>query len=172
MSQHHGAIIELLNDDHDTIDDTIDMVKVYEDRQYKIMGSDDKEAEVEEENDQPRQSGKIELQASSMNPMNYVLLGGRGIFSSHNRWRQNKTPADARDDADNALEVVAHYITMHYDEQEKLRKGKKKYRPKSGQYGLNAEPAVTKELHQFNSYDVFETLSLLIFLKEIKESEK
>jgi hypothetical protein len=90
---------------------------------------------------------------------------------------------------DRALEAVAHYIMMHYEEKEKLKKRKKKYKPKDGQYSLDAglhhfgdrvETAVTKELHQFNTYEVFEpitadslsaeekkkALSLLIFLKE------
>ncbi len=97
------------------------------------------------------------------------------------------TPSDKNDDR--ALEAVAHYIMVHYEEKEKLKKRKKKYRPKVGQYSLNtglchfcerAEMAVTKELHQFNMYDVFtpiaadslsneakkKALSLLIFLKE------
>jgi hypothetical protein len=90
---------------------------------------------------------------------------------------------------DRALEAVAHYIMVHCEEKEKLKKRKKKYRPKVGQYGLDAglchfgdraEMAVTKELHQFNTYDVFKqitadslrdkekkkALSTLIFLKE------
>ncbi len=92
---------------------------------------------------------------------------------------------------DRALEAVAHYIMVHYEEKEKLKKRKKKYRPKVGQYSLNAglchfgdraEMAVTKELHQFNTYDVFEpiatdslsneekkkALSFLIFSKKSK----
>ncbi len=90
---------------------------------------------------------------------------------------------------DRALEAVVHYIMMHYEEKEKLKKRKKKYERKDGQYSLNAglhhfgdraETAVTKELHQFNTFEVFKpiaadslsaeekkkSLSLLIFLKE------
>jgi hypothetical protein len=82
---------------------------------------------------------------------------------------------------------------VQYEEKEKLMKRKKKYRPKVGQYGLDAglchfgdraEMAVTKEMHQFNTYDVFKpiaadslsneekkkALSLLIFLKEKQNS--
>jgi hypothetical protein len=49
---------------------------------------------------------------------------------------------------------------MHYDEQEKRKKRKKKYELKAGQFGLNAglckfgdrgKSAVTKELHKVNS---------------------
>jgi hypothetical protein len=90
---------------------------------------------------------------------------------------------------DRALEAVAHYIMMHYEEKDKLKKRKKNFKTKDGRYSLDAglchfgdraETAVTKELHQFNTYEVFEpiavdslsaeekkkALSLLIFLKE------
>ena len=63
---------------------------------------------------------------------------------------------------------VAHYVMMRYAEKESiLKKWKKKYKPKAGQYGLEAglkhfrergETAVSKELAQFNVYDVFEPL--------------
>jgi hypothetical protein len=87
------------------------------------------------------------------------------------------------------LEAVEPYIMVHYEKMKKLKKRKKKYRPKAGQYSLNtglchfsdrAEMAVTKELHQFNTFDVFKpiaadslsneekkkALSLLIFLNK------
>ena len=90
---------------------------------------------------------------------------------------------------DEALSAVAHYIMVHCAEKEMLKKQKRKYKPKAGQYMLDAglkkfrsrgETAVTKELHQFNTYEVFElpeastldeeekkgVLSSLIFLKE------
>ncbi len=89
------------------------------------------------------------------------------------------------------LAVVAHYIMVHYKEKEGVKKKKQKYKPKSGQYQLEAgikqfgeqgETAMTKELDQFNKYGVFEpkhardlseedkkkALSSLIFLKEKK----
>ncbi len=85
--------------------------------------------------------------------------------------------------------VVAHYITVHYTKKEAQKRCRKKYKPKSGQYQLEAgikhfgnqgEIAVTKELQQFNKYGVFEpkladeltdndmkkALASLIFLKE------
>jgi hypothetical protein len=80
---------------------------------------------------------------------------------------------------------------VHYEEKESLKKKKKKYKPKAGQYPLEAgikrfgkegETAVTKELNQFNTYGVFEpqhardllddnkkkALSLLILLRQKK----
>jgi hypothetical protein len=99
-------------------------------------------------------------------------------------------PAEDKEDKE-VLEAVAHYIMIHYEEKEEVKKKKKKYKPKSGQYQLEAEikrfgewgeTAVTKELDQFNKYGVFEpkhasdlseedmkkALSSLIFLKEKK----
>jgi hypothetical protein len=90
---------------------------------------------------------------------------------------------------DRALEAATHYTMVHYEEKEKLKKRRKKYWPMDGQYSLDAglclfgdraETAVTKELRQFNTYDIFEPIAvdslsdqekkkallLLIFLKE------
>ncbi len=99
-------------------------------------------------------------------------------------------PAEDKED-EKVLAAVAHYIMVHYKEKEGMKKKKKKYKPKSGQYQLEAgikqfgelgETAVTKELDQFNKYRVFEpkhardlseedkkkALSSPIFLKEKK----
>jgi hypothetical protein len=103
------------------------------------------------------------------------------------------TVGDKHDEEDNdeeELAAVAHYVMTHYAEKEVIKK--KKYKPKSGQYQLDAgikrfgkqgESAVTKELDQFNKFEVFEpqhandlseednrkALSSLIFLKEKKD---
>jgi hypothetical protein len=85
---------------------------------------------------------------------------------------------------------MAHYIMMHYAEKESIKnKQKKKYKPKASQnnieaglkhFGERGETAVSKELKQFNVYNVFKplyanklsneeklkALTLLIFLKE------
>ena len=90
---------------------------------------------------------------------------------------------------------VAHYVMTRYAEKESIKKKrKKKYKPKAGQYGLEAglkhfgergEMAVSKELAQFNVYDVFEPLYAdklsnedkskalisLIFLKEKRDGK-
>ncbi len=99
-------------------------------------------------------------------------------------------PAEDKENEE-VLAVVARYIMVHYEEKEGEKKKKNKYKPKSGQYQLEAqvkqfgergETAVTKELDQFNKYGVFKpkhardlseedkkmTLSSLIFLKEKK----
>jgi hypothetical protein len=86
--------------------------------------------------------------------------------------------------------AVVHFVMAHYAEKEVIKKNK--YKSKSGQYQLEAGikrfgkqgvSAVTKELSQFNKYEVFEpqnandlseedkrkALSSLIFLKEKKD---
>ncbi len=72
------------------------------------------------------------------------------------------------------LRSVAHYIMMHYTEKEGLKKKwKMKYKPKAGQYSLEArlehfrergETAVSKELEQF----MFKPL----YAKELSNKEK
>jgi hypothetical protein len=99
---------------------------------------------------------------------------------------------DKLDDEDDPEKMasMAHYVMMHYAKKEsKKKKRKKKYKPKAGQYSLEArlkhfgerdETAVSKELKQFNVHDVFKplyanklsneekskALTSLIFLKE------
>jgi hypothetical protein len=89
-----------------------------------------------------------------------------------------------------ALSVVApHYKMVHCAEKEMLKKQERKFKPKAGQcmldaglkkFGSRGEMAVTKELCQFNTHEVFEpleastldeegkkgALSSFIFLKE------
>jgi hypothetical protein len=99
-------------------------------------------------------------------------------------------PVEDKDDKE-VLAMVGHYIMVHYEEREGMEEKKKKYKPKSGQYQLEAgikqfgnqgETAVTKELDQFNKDRVFEpkhtrdlseedkkkALSSLIFLNKKK----
>ncbi len=42
-------------------------------------------------------------------------------------------PAEDKEDKE-VLAAVAHYIMAHYKEKEGVKKKKKKYKPKSGQY--------------------------------------
>jgi len=87
------------------------------------------------------------------------------------------TQQDVEEDPER-LASVAHYIMMHYAKKESVKnKRKKKYKPKAGQYSLEAglkhfgergETAVSKELKQFNVYDVFEPL----YANELSQEEK
>jgi hypothetical protein len=96
---------------------------------------------------------------------------------------------DGNDNNNEGLVAVAHYIMVHYAKKEGQKRRRKKYKPKSGQYQLEAgikhfgdqgEIAVTRELQQFNTCGVFElklvdkltdndkkkALASFIFLKE------
>lgn len=112
----------------------------------------------------------------------YVTADEEEILLTNVADRRNK-------EDDDGLIAAAHYITVHYAEKQGILTKKKKYKPKSRQFQLNAgirefgskgESAVTKELEQFNKYnDVFEpkctadlsdeekrnALASLIFLK-------
>ena len=81
---------------------------------------------------------------------------------------QSTVEEDLEENPPKMASVLAHYIMMHYAENESVkRKWRKKYKSKAGQYTLEAglkrfgergEMAVSKELKQFNVYDVLEPL--------------
>jgi hypothetical protein len=72
---------------------------------------------------------------------------------------------DKEDKDEAVIATLAHYIMADYADKEVIKK-KKKYKPKSGQYQLEAgikqfgkqgEMVVTKELNQFNKYKYLST---------------
>jgi hypothetical protein len=76
---------------------------------------------------------------------------------------------DGNDNNNEVLVAVTHYIMVHYAEKEVQKRRRKKYKPKSGQYQLEAgikhfgdqgEIVVTNKLQQFNTYGVFEPKSV------------
>ncbi len=75
---------------------------------------------------------------------------------------------------DKTLSEVAHYIMVHYTEKELIKKRKKEIQAQRRaihrlkNFGDEGETAVTKELRQFNTYNVFEPLDT----KSLSESEK
>jgi len=120
----------------------------------------------------------------------FLLL--RGLYVTV---EEQEDGPDYEEDDPEKMVSVAHYVMMHYAEKESIKKKrKKKFKPKAGQYGLEAglkhfgergEMAVSKELAQFNVYDVFEplyadklsnkdkskALTSLIFLKEKQDGK-
>jgi hypothetical protein len=77
-----------------------------------------------------------------------------------------------------ALSAVAYYIMVHCAEEEMLKKWKRKYKLKAGQYmldtvlkkfGSRGETSFTKELRQFNTYEVFEPLEASTLDEEEKK---
>jgi hypothetical protein len=91
---------------------------------------------------------------------------------------EKEIPADDEED-ENFLAAVAHFIMVHYKEKEGIKKKKKKkYKPKAGQYQMEAgikrfgergEIAVTKELDQFNKYKVLSQNIINDFSKRKEE---
>ncbi len=192
-----GELIELLDDDkNDMLDNNIwhdEQIRVKEEpQQAKITDENEDDEDEDHTNktaeEQPRRSGKEQAPPKRLKDYEvYVTVKEEDKFMLTTCTDNEVTSSDENDHR--ALEAVAHYIMVRYKEKEKLKKRKKKYRPKIGQYGLDAglchfgdraEMAVTKELHQFNTYDVFgpiaadslsdeekkKALSSLMFLKE------
>ncbi len=196
-SRAAGEVIELLDDDNvDMLDDDIrhdEDVKIKEEsQQAKITDQDEEDHDEDHANktdmEQPRRLGREQACPKLFEDYKvYVTVEEEDKFMLTTCDDNDVVSTDKNNDR--ALEAVAHYIMMNYEENKKLKKRKKKYQPKDWQYSLDArlhhfgdraETAVTKELHQFNTYDVFKpvavdslsaegkkkTLSLLIFLKE------
>ncbi len=192
-----GEVIELLDDDkNDMLDNNIRHYKkirvTEEPQQAKITDENEDDEDEDHTNEtaeeQPRRLGREQAPPEQLKDYEvYVTVKEEDKFVFTTCTDDEVTSSDENNDR--ALEAVAHYIMAHYKEKERLKKRKKTYRPKVGQYGLDAglchfgdraEMAVTKELHQFNTYDIFEpiaadslsneekkkALSSLIFLKE------
>ncbi len=192
-----GDLIKLLDDDKvDKLDDNIrhdKEVKMKEEpQQAKITDQDEEDHNEDHANEtgmeQPRRLGREQACPKQFEDYKvYVTIEEEDTFMLTTCADDDVVSTDKNNDK--ALEAVVHYIVMHYEEKEKLKKRKKKYKPKDGQYSLDArlchfgdrvEMAVTKELHQFNTYEVFKPIvadslsaeekkkapSLLIFLKE------
>jgi hypothetical protein len=192
-----GEVIELLDDDeNDMLDDDIrhdEEIRVKEEPQQAKITDENEDNEDEDHTnetaeEQPRRLGREQAPPKRLEDYEvYVTVEEEDKFMLTTCTDDEVTSSDENNDR--ALEAVAHYIMVHYEEKEKLKKRKKKYRTKVGQYGHDAgichfgdraEIAVTKELHQFNTYDLFEpiasdslsneekkkALSSLLFLKE------
>jgi len=190
-------VVELLDDDEDDIlnDFIQDDVAIKIERQKsedtrKIVEEGDENKEGEPISVGTRKSGRVkapnrryedyELYVTVAEEEEFLLATSEEEFDGQGK---NDTKIN-----DKTLSKVAHYIMVHYAEKELIKKRKKKYKPKDGQYTLDAglkkfgdrgETAVMKELQQFNTYNVFEpltqsesekkdALSSLIFLKEKK----
>jgi hypothetical protein len=151
--------------DDDINKDMITRVKEEEQEQQKVTENDNEDTEMEGTSEQSRRSGR--KQATPRRYEDYELYDT--VEQEDEVMVATCKDKSSKEEEDNdALEPVGHYIMMHYDEQENIRKRKKKYKPKAGQFGLNAglrkfgdrvKSAVTKELCQFNSYNVFKPLN-------------
>jgi hypothetical protein len=204
----HGEVIDILDDDDEEYaEDYATMLETMVKQEPTIKLTADEQvinareaSIVQEQQDKPRhpQREPIAHRTRSRAPGTnedyelYVTAAEEDNFIFTTLKNKVATEPEVLDDM--ALEAVAHFIMMHYDELGKTKKQKKKYIPKTGIYNLTAglrkfgdrgETAVSKELHQFNGYDVFEplyadsltdvkkskALASLIFLKEKRNGD-
>jgi hypothetical protein len=166
-----GEVIELLDDDkNDMLDNNIrhdqEIRVTKEPQQAKITDENEDDEDEDHTNEtaeeQPRRSGRERAPPKRLEDCEvYVTVEEEDKFVFTTCTDDEVTSSDENNDR--ALEAVVHYIMAHYEEKERLKKRKKTYRPKVGQYGLDAglhyfgdraEMAVTKELHQFNTHEM------------------
>jgi hypothetical protein len=171
-------VIELLDDDDEDIlndfiqDNVANKIERHDNEDLrKIMEDKDEDEEIEPISDGTRKSSRAKVpNRKYVNYELYVTVAEEDEFLlalATNREESDKRGADDTEMGDEALSTVAHYIMVHYAEKELIKKHKKKYKPKDGQYTLDAglrkfgnegKMAITKELHQFNTYNVFKPL--------------
>jgi hypothetical protein len=123
-----GKVIKLLDDDNDNvIDDNInkDMitrVKGEEQEQQKVTENDKKDTKMEGNSEQSRRSGREQATPRRYEDYElYVTIEEEDGFML----ATCEYEGTEEEDDNNALEAVGHFIMMHYDEQEKIKKRKK-----------------------------------------------
>jgi len=189
-------VIEILDDDED--DAFYDYIKhetpvKVEDIDDDPVTDNDPPATTSQDVDRSRHSGRVRIANRQFSDYEMYVTADEAEHTMLATVDKH-TDGDGIDE-DAGLAAVAHYIMVHYAEKENLKKRKKKYKPKAGQFRLEAgikhfgergELAVTrKELEQFNTYGVFEpksasdltdddkrkALASLIFLKEKRNGD-
>jgi hypothetical protein len=145
----------------------------------KIVEEGDENKEGEPISDGTRKSGRVKVPNRRYEDYElYITVAEEEEFLlATNEEEFDEQGGNDTEISDKTLSEVAHYIMVHYAEKELIKKRKKKYKPKDGQYTLDAglkkfgdkgEIAVTKELRQFNTYNVLEPLDA----KCLSKSEK
>ncbi len=87
--------------------------------------------------EQPRRLGREQAPPKQLEDYEvYVTIKEEDKFMLTTCADDDVTSSDKNNDR--ALEAVMHSIMIHYEDKEKLKKRKKKYRPKVGQYSLDA----------------------------------
>jgi hypothetical protein len=169
-------VIELLDDDDEDIlndfiqDDIVIKIKRQNnDNLRKIVEDEDEDKGIEPISDGTRKSSRAKMpdrKYADYKYKLYVTVAEEDEFVlPTNGEESDKRGADDTEMGNKVLSTVAHYIMVYYTEKELIKKRKKKYKPKDGQYTLDAglrkfgnegKTAVTMELHQFNTYNIFE----------------
>ena len=112
---------------------------------------------VEPNSDQTRKSGRAKVPNKKYKDYElYITVAEEEEFLlATNEEESDERGGNDTEISDETLSKVAHYVMVHYAEKELIKKHKKKYKPKEGQYTLDAglkkfgdegETAVTKEL--------------------------
>jgi len=155
-----GEVIKILDDENDDIVDQL----INEESIQRQCEDNLPKVEEDEEEDIPKEAveGENDYRRSKRNRT------ANRQYQDYELYETVEEQEDREEDDPEEMANVAHYVMMHYTEKESIKKKrKKKYKPKAGQYSLEAglkhfgergETAVTKELKQFNVYDVFEPL--------------
>jgi hypothetical protein len=152
-----GEVIKILNDNEE------DVINKYKQEEVlpkiKPDQTDGEHHTAASEQGETRRSGRVRFASSQFEDYElYVKVEEEEVMLA----MVEEDPAEDEEDEE-VLAAVAHYIMVRYKEKEGVKKKKKKYKPKSGQYQLEAgikrfgeqgETAVTKELDQFNKYGV------------------
>ena len=163
-------IIELLDDDDkDVLNDFIrDNVAIKieqqnnEDLRKVVEEEEDEDEEKEPISDKPRKSSRDRVPNRKFKDYElYVNVAEEDEFLlATNGEEFEEKEMESAMISNEGMSAVAHYIMVHYAEKELIKKRKKKYKPKDGQYTLDAglrkfgdegKTAVTKELRQFNT---------------------
>jgi hypothetical protein len=186
-NERHEVIKLLDDDDEDILNDFIQddiAIKIKRhnnDNLRKIVEDEDEDKELEPICDGTRKSSRAKVPNRKYSDFElYVTVAEEDEFLlATNGEESDKRGADNTEMGNKVLSAVAHYIMVHYAEKELIKKHKKKYKPKDGQYTLDAglrkfgnegETAITKELHQFNTYNVFVPLEANSLSNEEKKA--
>jgi hypothetical protein len=171
-------VIELMDDDDDDVlndfirDDVAIKIEQQNSEDLRKVVEDEDEDEDEENepiSDEHRKSNRKRVPNRKFEDYElYVTVAEEDeVLLATNEEEFDEKEMESAMISNEGMSAVAHYIMVHYAEKELIKKRKQKYKPKDGQYTLDAglrkfgnegEMAVTKELGQFNTYNVFEPL--------------
>jgi hypothetical protein len=199
---HKNNIIEILEDkEHEALDEYIKeevLVKLEKDDDKDTMRTNTLKKILDNNGSTNRRSGRQRISKQRYEDYELYVTAeevekerDRNNGEGDRPLGMSKSKEDGNNNDNEGLVAVAHYIMVHYVEKQAQKRRRKKYKPKSGQYQLEAgikhfgdqeEIVVTKEIQQFNMYGVFEPKladdltdtdkkASLIFLKEKRNGD-
>ncbi len=132
-------VIKLLDDDdedilNDFIQDDV-AIKIKRHNNYdlrKIVEDEDEDKEIGPISDGTRKSSRAKVPNRKYAELYITIAEEDDFFLATNGEESDRRGADDAEMGDKALSVVAHYIMLHFAENELIKKRKKKYKPKDG----------------------------------------